>query len=201
MSDSTSPTAAAASTHNMDANPADTAVVHIATYGSLRRGLGNESVAGLSNKTTVVGSFRIPGLMYAVPNNGYGGVNYPGAVVTNVNQYHTIEVELLHVDVAGDEFDKLLAELDDFENEPGLEPEYRRIIVEVNGVDAWFYEYIGNVAGLPQVSNGAWSTTLENNAEHKITYDSDMIYWKCLLCGARGLDGEESPRDISCVKL
>jgi gamma-glutamylcyclotransferase (GGCT)/AIG2-like uncharacterized protein YtfP len=174
---------------------------HFATYGTLRPGHANSGVFGLSEKTTSKGLHRIPGVMYAVPNNGYGGANYPGAVVSDVPAFATIEVELLEATVSGEELDELVKALDEFENEPGLEPEYRRIIIEVDGAHAWLYEYIGDIAGLPKVSDGSWKIDIENNAEHKIVFDSECTQWACTLCGARGLDGEESPRDIACVAV
>lgn len=176
-----------------------TPIHHFAVYGTLRPGHANYGVAGLAEKTVSRGRHRINGVMYAVPNNGYGGANYPGAIVSGIEQYHTIEVELLEANVRGEELDALIAGLDEFENEPGLEPEYRRIVVEVNGTPAWLYEYIGDVSLLPKVLNGSWEIDIENNAEHKLAFDTSFTYWTCKLCGARGLDGEDSPRDIACV--
>lgn len=176
-------------------------IKHFAVYGTLRSGHANHGVAGLSEKSISKGLHRIPGVMYAVPNNGYGGANYPGALVSEVDTYNTIEVELLEATVSGEELNNMIQILDEFENEPGLAPEYRRIPIEVDGITAWFYEYIGNVSRLPKVSKGVWEIGIENNAEHKLTFDSSFTYWTCKLCGARGLDGEESPADIACVAI
>lgn len=178
-----------------------TKIKHLAVYGTLRSGHANHGVADLANKSISKGLHRIPGVMYAVPNNGYGGVNYPGAITTNPSIGSTIEVELLEATVSGTGLQELLKGLDEFENDPDLEPEYARIIVNVAGTPAWFYEYIGDVKELPKVSKGVWEVDIENNAEHQLTFDSSFTYWICKLCGAKGLDGEDSPRDIACVAI
>jgi gamma-glutamylcyclotransferase (GGCT)/AIG2-like uncharacterized protein YtfP len=178
-----------------DPNP----ITHFAVYGTLRPGHANNHIAGLAEKTVSKGSHRIKGDMYAVPNTGYGGANYPGAIVTESSIHSTIEVELLEAKTSDEELEEMIRILDEFENEPGLPPEYRRIEIMVNEVPAWFYEYIGDVSELPKVANGVWEIDIENNAEHKISFDASFTYWSCSLCGARGLDGEDSPRDIACV--
>lgn len=37
--------------------------------------------------------------------------------------------------------------------------------------------------------------------EHVITYGPQAEFWYCKICGARGLDGEHSPREVECLKL
>lgn len=173
-------------------------VTHIAAYGTLRSNHENHTQSGMADHVTSVGMFRIPGIMYAVPNTGYSGQDghdYPGAIVYE-DIPSTIEIELFHI--TGDR-EQVLALLDGFENDAPENPEYQRNTITVDGIPAYIYEYIKTVEGLPQVVSGIWPNVKRYSHGHaSLRFNQDCTRWDCPACGASGLDGEDIPHDTPC---
>jgi gamma-glutamylcyclotransferase (GGCT)/AIG2-like uncharacterized protein YtfP len=173
-----------------------THVTHIAAYGTLRSEHDNHARSGMAEHVKSLGIHRIPGRMYVVPNTGYagaGGPDYPGAVFDPQSE-GTVEVELF--EITGDP-NKILALLDDFENDNPVNPEYRRIVLTVDGVQAYIYEYIRTVAGYPQIKSGIWPSR-HSHGHVSLKFSADCSRWMCPQCGANGLDGEDNPADYPC---
>lgn len=173
-------------------------VTHIAAYGTLRSNHGNHTRSGMAEHVTSVGIYQVPAIMYAVPNTGYAGQDghdYPGAVF-HENATPLMEIELFAI--TGDR-KQVLALLDSFENDAPDNPEYRRIIINIAGIDAYIYEYIKPVDGLPQIISGIWPNVRRYGHGHaSLRFNNECERWACPACGASGLDGEDSPSDFAC---
>lgn len=172
---------------------------HVAAYGTLRSNHENHVRSGMREHVKSLGTFRVPGRMYAVPNTGYtgqDGADYPGVILGSTDG-QTFEIELF--EITGDR-DKVLDLLDRFENEDNTDPEYRRTAINVDGVAAYIYEYIRPVAGCPQVTSGVWPNVYRYSHGHALLrYSADCQAWTCPACGQSGLDGEDSPSDSACL--
>jgi gamma-glutamylcyclotransferase (GGCT)/AIG2-like uncharacterized protein YtfP len=184
-----------ADTHHMSET---THVTHIAAYGTLRSEHENHVRSGMAEHVKSLGTHRIPGRMYVVPNTGYagqGGPDYPGAIFDPQSD-STVEVELFQI--TGDQ-DKVLALLDDFENDNPVNPEYRRITLNIDGVPAYLYEYVRPVAGYTQIQSGVWPNIKRQASGHvSLKFSDDCSRWMCPQCGANGSDGYDSPSDYPC---
>lgn len=177
---------------------------NFAVYGTLK----SETPADKLDKgVTSLGLYRLPGIIYAIPNRETGVGNYPGAVLSqpkangSSNMNDTFQVEILNVDGDAESLEDLLKDLDNFKDGLSGEEEYHRVLVEADGIKAWIYEYAGDTKGLLRVKDGVWNIAEENTAAHSINYSANTETWYCSICGLKGLDGEESPRDSECITL
>lgn len=178
--------------------PETTLVTRIAAYGTLRSNHENHVRSGMAEHVKSLGTHQTPGRMYVVPNTGYagqGGPDYPGAIFDATSD-DTVEVELFQI--TGDQ-DKVLALLDDFENDNPTNPEYRRITLTIGGVPAYIYEYVRPVTGYAQIESGIWPNIKRHSSGHvSLKFSADCSRWACPQCGANGLDGEDNPADSPC---
>jgi gamma-glutamylcyclotransferase (GGCT)/AIG2-like uncharacterized protein YtfP len=116
-------------------------VERLFVYGTLRRGSNNKFARMLAGQAQLVGSARLPGLLY-----DFG--RYPGAVVSDQPD------QWVHGEVYCFEDARLLASLDEYEGS-----EFERAMAPAQGengvIDCWIYWYVGPAAGR-LVTSGDW---------------------------------------------
>jgi gamma-glutamylcyclotransferase (GGCT)/AIG2-like uncharacterized protein YtfP len=128
---------------------------YIFAYGTLRTGASNHHIAGVDSNTKSLGIKELKGYkMYSVPNNGMGSKNYPGIVWTS-SENDIIVGELFEVIGSDENKASFIESLDQFENDAEY-PEYKRELIEVDGVSAYCYIYILDIAELDNILTGDW---------------------------------------------
>jgi gamma-glutamylcyclotransferase (GGCT)/AIG2-like uncharacterized protein YtfP len=124
-------------------------VEHVFLYGSLMRGHAEHVRRGLDQALEFVGEAWVPGRIYPLPPG------YPGLKFSREEDGARAHGELFRV-----RDERILRDLDDYEEyfpDRMERSEYARRLVHVPGagVDAWVYEYLGEVEGIDPVQ-GRW---------------------------------------------
>ena len=129
----------------------------ILVYGTLKPGTQKNSEFGLDRCTQPLGTYEIPGAMFAV-NSEYPGANLNLEVIFSnfkVSKFETFSCELLEIIPTKANVKELLKRLDEYENE-GEVQEYRRYLIPCAGKAAWIYDYIEPTEMHERIQSGVW---------------------------------------------